>query len=46
MWLIVAPQGDRGEGEEPGMVGEGEGHSGKDEQALRWKQVIVEHFAI
>ena len=46
MWLIVAPQGDRGEGEKPGMVGKGEGHSGKDEQALRWKQVIVAHLLL
>ena len=38
-WLLF--QGDRGACSEPGMVWEGKGHSGKDEQALRWEQVII-----
>ena len=42
IWLIWW-QGDRGACEEPGVVWEGEGHAGKDEQALRWEQVLSEY---
>ena len=44
-WFISTRlQGDRGACQKPGMVWASQGHSWKDEQALRWKQAIVFYF--